>query len=48
VIKDLQEEIIIRINKTYPAFGFKNDSRVYELRNEFFEESSSPKEMVQV
>lgn len=48
-IKDLQEEIIFRIhNKTYAALGFKNDSRGYEFRNEFFEESSSLKEMVQV
>jgi len=47
-LKDLQEEIIFRINKSYPALGFKNNSWSYELRNEFFEESISPKEMVQV
>lgn len=39
-------EIIFRIyNKTYIALGFKNDSGGYELRNEFFKGSSSPKDI---
>jgi Toprim-like/CHC2 zinc finger len=39
-------EIIFRIySKNYVALGFKNDSLGYELRNEFFKGSSSPKDI---
>jgi hypothetical protein len=39
-------EIIYRLyNKTYAALGFKNDSGGYELRNEFFKGSNSPKDI---
>lgn len=37
-------EIIFRLyDKTHVALGFKNDSGGYELRNEYFKGSSSPK-----
>ena len=39
-------EITFRIyNKTHVALGFKNDSGGYELRNEFFKGSNSPKDI---
>jgi len=39
-------EITCRIyNKTHVAFEFKNDSGGYELRNEFFKGSNSPKDI---
>ena len=42
-------ETIFRIyNKTYTALGFKNDSGGYELRNEFFKGSNSPKDITTI
>jgi hypothetical protein len=42
-------EIIYRLNnKTYAALGFKNDSGGYELRNEFFKGSNSPKDITRL
>lgn len=42
-------EIIFRIsNKNYVALGFKNDSGGYELRNEFFKGSNSPKDITTI
>ena len=39
-------EIIFRLyDKTHVALGFKNDSGGYELRNEFFKGSNSPKDI---
>lgn len=42
-------EIVFRNgDKTYSALGFKNDCDGYELRNEFFKGSSSPKDITTI
>ena len=42
-------EIVYQMyNKTYMALGFKNDSGGYELRNEFFKGSNSPKDITTI